>query len=202
MRLMPGLLALSALCAVPQPAWSQAEIHQQSLSVDPQPIDPGMDTARPGLRIVSGVRLGIELPAVTDQGLLGGPGYALQQRVASSMVDFYPDGGQRFHLSAGLGFFTRTRFMREQERATNGLLFVPRTLANGGGRSIFRRYTPAVMLGFSRQAERGAVFNLEAGTMLGRATNAFNIGRTRMTRFGDGSVPINPIVHMVVGYKF
>lgn len=122
----------------------------------------------------------------------------IHQRIASSMVDFYPVGTSGFHLSAG----TRMYDPRAGEQLTNrGLIPAPRQLNVPGGRAGLRR-TPALTMGYTGEIADGATLGIEVGAMRGRVySNATDAARlTRADRGGRN--PVNPMVNLVVGRRF
>ncbi|HVF95379.1 MAG TPA: hypothetical protein VM900_13785 [Sphingomonas sp.] len=123
----------------------------------------------------------------------------LQPRFVSAMIDFYPISGRGFHVSAGSRFSARRNFAAEAENAARGLIYQPR---GGGGtlRAGFKRFAPAMTLGYTGDVAPGMTLGLEAGARMGRAFTA--MPRLRGDdRFGDIATP-NPLVNMVWGLRF
>ncbi|MBW8755885.1 MAG: hypothetical protein JF595_17420 [Sphingomonadales bacterium] len=90
----------------------------------------------------------------------------LRMRLGVSMVDYYPIGGQAFHLSVGLRLFARHNFVREAERASGQRLSTPRGFPGLG--SGVRRYTPAAMIGYNLPLYPDASLGFEGGAVAGR----------------------------------
>ena len=127
----------------------------------------------------------------------------LRHRIASSMMDLYPVDGTGFHLSAGMRMFARTNFMAEAEKFTNGLLWAPHGMGNSSMRTGFKRYTPAMTVGYTHMIQHDLSLGLEAGSMLGRAYNGIP-GRIHGfgSSSGSGGAGLNPIMNLVVGARF
>lgn len=143
-------------------------------------------------RLSTNLRVRIAVAATAQ-----GPRDRIHQRIASSMVDFYPVGSSGFHLSAG----TKLYDPRTGEQATNRGLMVAPKQPNIPGSKVGLKRTPALTLGYSGElAERTSV-GIEVGAMKGRAyNNASDLTRqTRAERIGN---PVNPMVNLVVGRRF
>lgn len=130
-----------------------------------------------------------------------GPNGRVHQRLASSMVEYFPFADSGFHLSAG----GRLYDARAGEQVGNRPLMLSQrpTLGAGGGRIGLRR-TPALTFGYTGTILGDTIVGLEAGAMRGRA---YEIGGrlTRPTagdRGGVGNGPINPVVNFTVGRRF
>jgi hypothetical protein len=135
-----------------------------------------------------------------SEPLVGGDS-RIQQRIATTMFDFYPAGGLGgFHLSAGLHYYTRYNANLEAQQVTDGKLFIPRGRTGAGIRNGFNRYTPALTAGYSQSLGGDAMIGLEAGALVGRAINAqpmqnvYDVGETRSG--------LNPVANLVVGLRF
>lgn len=130
-----------------------------------------------------------------------GPNERVHQRLASSMVEYYPFADSGFHLSAGGGLYD----VRAGEQVGNRPLMLSQrpTLGAGGGRIGLRR-TPALTFGYTGTMLADTTIGLEVGAMKGRA---YEIGGrlTRPTageRGGVGNGPINPVVNVSFGRRF
>lgn len=126
-----------------------------------------------------------------------GPRDRMHQRVASSMVEFYPVGGSGFHLSAG----TRMYDTRAGDKATGrGLIATPRP-GNVPGNRLGLRRTPALTMGYSGEVANGTRVGVELGAMKGRVYNSTRdiVRQTRAERSGN---PVNPMVNLVIGRRF
>lgn len=139
----------------------------------------------------------VTTPMEADQ--LIDPDGAMKHRFASSMIDYYPFNGSGLHLSGGMKFFSVANFVRDAEKATGGLLYIPRLPGAGTGvRTGFNRRTPAATVGYSGQY-KNALFGVELGTLVGAA----NADLPRSYRaLGERRGGLNPIANLVVGMKF
>lgn len=144
------------------------------------------------------VRLAMVTSAAVTDTLLG-PDGAMQHRFASSMIDYYPFHGSGLHLSGGMKFFSVANFVRDAEKATGGLLYIPRLPGTSSGvRTGFNRRTPAATVGYSGKY-KNALFGVEMGTLVGAA----NADLPRSYRaLGERRGGLNPIANLVVGMKF
>ena len=138
---------------------------------------------------------------VATIGTSMGPGERVHQRLASSMIDYYPLAGSGLHLSAG----SRLYDVRVGEQANNRpLMAAQRPMPGAGGGRIGLRRTPALTLGYTGTLPGDTSLGFEVGAMRGRA---YDIGGrlTRPTaaeRGGVGNGPLNPVVNLVVGRRF
>ncbi|GAA0670011.1 hypothetical protein FHT00_000540 [Sphingomonas insulae] len=194
------MVAGCAVLSVAVPAAAQSVPNMPS-TADPQPLarNPLMQRLIPGTIVQNTARLGGNLRLRVAVGNAGeGPRDRLHQRVASSMVEFYPVGDSGFHLSAG----TRLYDTRAGEQATNrGLMVVPRQLNVPGGKIGLKR-TPALTMGYTGMAEDGTTIGLEIGAMKGSAyTDANDMARRNRAERAGGN-PVNPMVNLVVGRRF
>lgn len=140
------------------------------------------------------------LTTSTSADPFGDPSGAMRHRFASSMIDYYPLAHSGLRISAGVRMFQTTNFLRDAERATQGLLYNPHLLGSGAqARTGFAKKTPAVTVGYTTTF-RKATFGFEAGSLLGRANanlpRAFEAVGYRM----HGS--LNPIANVVFGLSF
>jgi hypothetical protein len=143
-------------------------------------------------RVSGNLRVRIAVAAAAQ-----GPRDRIHQRIASSMIDFYPVGSSGFHLSAG----TKLYDPRVGEQATNRGLMVAPKQPNVPGSKIGLKRTPALTLGYSGELAERTSIGIEVGAMKGRAyNNASDLTRrTRADRIGN---PVNPMVNLVVGRRF
>ena len=195
-------MAVMAVCLASQPALagtgatSRGSASLQSLPGDAAKVRR-TTAVTPDLRI----RFDAVIPVDGDT-LLGGPDPLLRQRLATAMMEYYPSG-HGLHFSAGIRMFERTNFLRDADLATHGLLYNPRGMNADGVRAGFRRYTPAVAMGYSRDVARGLTIGLEGGAMMGRANNSMPRSfRLAATGSSDERNGFNPIANMVVGWHF
>lgn len=185
---------------VASPAAAQVVPNMPSAATpQPRARAPLLQRLAPGTTVQNSARLGGNLRLRVAVGTTGaGARDRLQQRIASSMVEFYPVGDSGFHLSAG----TRLYDTRAGEQATNrGLMVAPRPLNAPGGKIGLKR-TPALTMGYTGSAADGTSIGLEVGAMKGRAyTDANDMARrTRAERIGGN--PVNPMINLVVGRRF
>ena len=102
----------------------------------------------------------------------------VRPRFVGGMVDIYPSSSSGFRLSTGTRYFSRANFWVAAEQTTRGLLYDPHWSRGGRGLARgFRRYTPAVTLGYDLQPLRGLVVGLEGGALNGRAIQPVGPGR-------------------------
>ena len=192
--------ATTIAIALAMPAAAQV-IPNMPSTADPQPparapLLRGMAT---GAIVQQSARLGGNLRLRVAVGpASAGPRDRLHQRVASSMVEFYPVGDSGFHLSAG----TRLYDTRAGEQATNrGLMVAPRPLNVPGGKIGLKR-TPALTMGYTGSAADGTSIGLEIGAMKGSAYTDANDMARRNRAERTGGNPVNPMVNLVVGRRF
>jgi hypothetical protein len=197
------IVAVLAGCLA-QPAWSREAAPLRGLT-PAQRLADSRSLPYPGLALTPDFHLRIEFTPRPVADLLLDPDNIVRKRFASSMMDFYPIAGQGFHFSGGLRFFNRTNFARDAELATHGLLYVPRGPNTGMGVRGYKRMTPAATFGYTHVLDNGLMLGLEGGSLLGRV----NPGMPRAFRElradsigSDRASSINPIVNMVVGFKF
>ncbi len=150
---------------------------------------------------VAAVRVGL----LTPKSPLIGPqlvwrgGYTplqdmVRPRFVGGMVDVYPSSETGFRFSVGTRYFARTNFWIAAEQATRGILYDPHMTR--GGRGLirgYRRYTPAMTLGYDREMAPGLVLGVEGGALAGPAMLRVRPGRDRLSGGRDGDSGINPI---------
>lgn len=132
---------------------------------------------------------------------------AFRHRFASNMMDLYPVSGSGFHASLGTRFYKRQYIRRDQEEATNGLLYSPHWTRNSlGNVRGFRRATPAATVGYTEQVASNLMLGVEGGSMFGRAVSALPSGRRSAglsgSSHGDTKYQMNPVVNFTVAYAF
>ena len=197
-------IAILTGCIAACPVWAQRAAPLRGIVPLPR-LAGSQGLPYPGLALTPDFHLRIEFAPRPVADLLLDPDSNLRQRFASSMMDFYPIAGQGFHFSGGLRFYSRTNFARDAEHATHGLLYVPRGPNTGMGVRGFKRFTPAATFGYTHLLDSGLMLGIEGGTLLGRVNpgmpRAFR--ELRATSVGnDHASSTNPIVNMVVGFKF
>jgi len=128
----------------------------------------------------------------------------VRKRFVGTMVDFYPLGGEGFHLSAG-GRLDNRRKVKDLV-TTNALLYAPRGFSTQ--KSGLSRLASTMTVGYGSSPEPGVSVGLEAGAMLEHgdpATRELNRFAHRGTRndmrFASGQ-RFNPVVQASLGYKF
>ncbi len=198
MRKMLGLTML-ALCAFMRPAFAQTvgpgegtAIARYSSGMPPQIAAPS----------ASELRINFDL---SETGLDDGWRSRLHHRAASSLVDYYPFEPEGFRVSVGLHFFSRTSMLRQMVQSADGRLFVGRSPINAGARIGYRRYTPALTMGYTHKFGRDGTFGIEAGALVGRAF--VSMPRIfRQTSIAAGGSPeqsgLNPLLHAVLDFSF
>jgi len=133
-----------------------------------------------------------------------GSSSVVRKRFVGTMVDFFPLGGDGFHLSAG-GRLDNRRKVKDLV-TTNALLYAPRGFSTRkGGLS---RLASTMTIGYGSSPEPGVSLGLEAGAMMEHgdpATRELNRFAHRGTRndmrFASGQ-RFNPVVQASLGYKF
>lgn len=191
MRLMGGMVSVVVACwSVPAVAQSVSGAAAGAPLLQPLALGSGVERTS---RMSGNLRLRVTVAAVQP-----GPREHIHQRIASSMVDFYPIGSSGFHLSAG----TRMYDPRGGEQLTNrGLMAAPRQLNVPGVRAGLRR-TPALTMGYTGEIADRTRLGVEVGAMKGRvysnATDAAKLTRSERS----GTNPVNPMVNLVIGRRF
>lgn len=145
-------------------------------------------------------------PALVKRGGYTPVNDMVRPRFVGGMIDIYPSTKNGFRVSVGDRYFAKTNFWRDAEQSTNGLLFDPHMIRNGIGsqQRIYRKRTPAALVGYDMEVAPGLVAGFEGGTLFGRAINpgprrggAFRAEDNRM-----GSVGLNPVATVAVRYAF
>jgi len=173
---------------------------------------PAMASARQGQpRFVAAGRIGL----ITSRSPRMGPqlvrrgGYTaiaamVRPRFMPGMIDVYPSATSGFRLSIGNRYFNKVNYAAAAEQASHGLLYDPHMTRGGVGlMRTFRRYTPALTVGYDVAMAPRLVVGLEGGTLTGRAINPGPRGRQfqnddrRIYRSG-----LNPIATLAVRYAF
>lgn len=132
----------------------------------------------------------------------------LRHRFASAMMDLYPLAESGFHLSFGTRYYARRNFAAEAEKATNGLLYGPRSTGGVGVRSGFKRFTPAATIGYTATLAPRLHLGLESGARMGRAFASMpramrGFGPPRRIAAAGGAMGrTNPMVNLVLDYGF
>lgn len=130
---------------------------------------------------------------------------AIRHRFASQMIDLYPSSQSGFHFSVGTKFYRKQYIRRDQQLATNGLLYEPRMPRGGYGQRGFRRATAAATFGYTQAVVPNVMLGIEGGTLLGRAVQA----APRLARqpgegsdAGDSNRRLNPVLNLTLAYAF
>lgn len=154
------------------------------------------DKTKPLLPIAA-VRVGLVNPKAPYIGpqLVRRGGYTpvndmVRPRFVGGMVDIYPSSQNGFRFSTGTRYYSRPNFWIAAEQATRGLLYDPHWQRGGRGLARgFKRYTPAMTLGYDIQPMQGLVIGLEGGAISGRAIQPVGPGRgvSRDQRLGMDS---------------
>ncbi|MDB5707129.1 MAG: hypothetical protein JWN66_4245 [Sphingomonas bacterium] len=196
MRIILGL-AVTAMGAATQPCWAQQRPDVPFGAAAMISIVPEQT-----IKIAPGIGLRVALvPAMSRDPFAYTEG-RLQQRVDSSMIDFFPTGGDGFHLSAGMRLFAR----RNVDRTFRGLVTMPKGRGVGGFGG--RRFTPAATFGYSHALGEDAEFGFEAGAVMGRLNSGMSGQLRQSSSDGHGLnglrpiTGINSIAHFTFGYKF
>ncbi|MDB5679838.1 hypothetical protein [Sphingomonas bacterium] len=129
----------------------------------------------------------------------------VRPRFVGGMIDIYPSTKTGFRFSIGDRYFAKTNFWRDAEQATNGLLFDPRMVRFGIGlqQRVYRRRTPAAVVGYDTELAPGLVAGIEGGTLVGRAITRGP--RVRMSGADDRAVNragLNPVATFAVRFAF
>lgn len=150
--------------------------------------------------IVSDLRLRADVETSSiHSDPFGNPEGPMRHRFASSMIDYYPLGGEHgFRVSGGLRLYENAYFFRDAEQKAGGLLWAPSY--RGGGNALrggYSRYTPAATVGYPGKI-KGAVVGVEVGSLIGSATSmpSRESGLSNAPRSG-----LNPIANLMVGFR-
>jgi hypothetical protein len=187
--------AIGALVCVLQPAHARTT-RSAALKL---PLG-GVARARVGILLPKSPRLG---PQIVYRG-----GYTpledmVRPRFVSGMIDLYPNEHSGFRLSVGTRYFGRPNFWIAAEQATGGLLYDPHMTRGGRGFSRgFRRYTPAMTLGYDREVSKGFVLGLEGGALTDRAIMPTRPSRWSAAGVRDGGFGLNPVAMASARFAF
>ena len=127
----------------------------------------------------------------------------VRSRFLGGMVDLHPTARSGVRLSVGTRYFARPNFWIAAERATAGILYDPHMTR--GGRNLprgFRRYTPALTLGYDREVSRGLVVGLEGGALANGALPPVRPYRWSAAGVNDGGSGFNPVATMSARFAF
>lgn len=128
----------------------------------------------------------------------------VRPRFVGGMIDIYPSTKTGFRVSVGDRYFAKVNFWRDAEQLTHGLLL--ESAARGGvsgQQRIYRRRTPAAVVGYDTELAPNLVVGIEGGTLFGRAITKGP--RIRMSSGGDRAVNragLNPIATFAIRYAF
>jgi len=166
--------------------------------------------APPAAKSVARVRLGLLLPKSQRFGpqIVYRGGFTpiedmVRPRFIGGMVDLYPADHSGVRLSLGTRYFARPNFWIAAEQATAGILYDPHMTR--GGRALprgFRRYTPAMTLGYDRELSPGLVIGLEGGALSDRAILPIRPARWSAAGVRDGGSGLNPVATMSARLAF
>ena len=128
----------------------------------------------------------------------------IRPRFVPGMIDIYPRAASGFRVSIGNRYFSKVNYAAAAEQASHGLLYDPHMTRGGVGlMRAYRRYTPAITIGYDLEMAPRLVVGLEGGTLKGRA---INLGpRGPMTRADSRTVSragLNPIATFAIRYAF
>lgn len=125
----------------------------------------GLDPHAPGIAAKLTLRLGaVASPIVAADPLTD----HVRPKFAVAMVDYFPIQRSGFHLSGGARLYARRNFMAEMDNATRGLLYAPRG-SGGGMRTGYRKFSPALMAGYTGDLSPTTSVGFEMGERMGRA---------------------------------
>lgn len=128
----------------------------------------------------------------------------VRPRFVGGMIDIYPSTQTGFRFSVGTKYFSRTNFWIAAEQATRGVLYDPHMTRGGRGLPRgFRRYTPAMTVGYDRELAPGLVLGLEGGALTGRAISQVGPGRgiSRAQRLDD-KAGLNEVATLSARFAF
>jgi len=156
-----------------------------------------------GVAITHAVRLRLDLGGTSLLPNGDGSQRLVRRRFSSTMVDYYPFGGEGFHLSAGGRLDNR----RRDHFSGNPLLYAPKGFSNGKSTGL-RKLASAMTMGYNNSPEPGLSFGVEGGALLERGDPAsrelYRFARNASTndmRFRGGQ-RLNPVVQASFNYKF
>lgn len=217
MRLIGGLgVIFASVTALPVVGQTASGKMEPQLVRDHRPADSARDAIRQpdafklarssetSSRVAANFRVRTNV-ATVPQGPLGARD-RVHQRLAGSMIDFYPMDGQGFRLSAGSRFYdVRGASSGSQiagpDASARALLAVPRTAGAPGGKAGLKRSTPALTMGYAGTLGAATDVGLEVGAMKGRAY-ATTADIARSGAHEDGGGKVNPVVSVVLGRHF
>ncbi|HEX4692989.1 hypothetical protein [Sphingomonas sp.] len=173
---------------------------------------PGLASARQGQpRSVAAARIGLitsRSPRMEPQLVRRG-GYTaiaamVRPRFVPGMLDIYPSATSGFRLSIGNRYFNKVNYTAAAEQASHGLLYDPHMVRGGIGlMRAFRRYTPALTIGYDVAMAPRLVVGLEGGALSGRAINQGPRGRAfRNDDRLASHAGLNPIATFAIRYAF
>lgn len=209
MRLI-GDVAIAVACVAAMPVAAQ---HGPRPFDDHQPLDPAREAARApdtltlarssetSSAIAARFRVRTNV-ATVPQGPLGARD-RIHQRLAGSMIDFYPVDGKGFRVSAGSRFYdvrgaSSGSAIAGPDASARALLAVPRTATAPTAKAGLKRSTPALTMGYAGTLGASTNVGLELGAMKGRA---YAGTADQGAHDGDGG-KVNPVVSLVVGRHF
>jgi hypothetical protein len=145
-----GLVLLG--CAVAAPA----------IAGDPAPIG-GVKLVQPvTIPLVKELRVRMVVPPSEPNWRMQGPQSLTRKGAGGALVDFYPFD-DNFHLSAGGRLFNRGG-TRSADPASLTIAPAQRT-----GLSPSRKFTPTMLMGYSRTGASGVAVGVDAGVMVGQS---------------------------------
>lgn len=121
----------------------------------------------------------------------------LRKGFGGSMIDYFPLGGDGFHLSTGGRMSSRL----SSPFRDNQLFYAPR----GGGMRSSRHLTPAVTMGYSKQMQHGLTMGLEGGMLMGHLDSSYYsvIHPLRLSRAGEsGGSAANAVARLTAAFRF
>ncbi|WP_174297296.1 hypothetical protein [Sphingomonas bacterium] len=134
---------------------------------------------------------------------------SLRRGFGGTMVDYFPLGGDGFHISGGSRFYSRgpgraasidSRGLVDMRYVT--LLYAPRTILARAS----RRMTPALTFGYTKLVQGGISLGVEGGAMLGRfdtlAGSLARPPRLRGAGVSDGAGQLSQVARLTFGYHF
>lgn len=181
------------------------------------PVSAGLDTAsgmdilgvsaQPGLRLADTLRLRLTAPIMMAE-----PGQKQlvdaqpRPRRIASMLDYYPQGGGGFHVSAGMRLLAkkgRVGWSPSRGGRPGSLLYAPAMIATMPDRNNLARTAPAATVGWTAAVAGMATFGIEAGVIQehGRTrTTMVSIAQPRLA--SSGWSRIDPVAQVAFAFKF
>lgn len=140
-------------------------------------------------------RLRVAVPASEPNWRMIGPDPLARRSASGALIDFFPFD-DRFHLSAGGRLLSRS-FARSTDPASLQLLPAMRT----GSARAGRRFSPAMLMGYSETRPNGLALGLDAGVLVGQTDPSpdFRIRGGDRPRAPRG---VNGLARMTVRYPF